>query len=85
MLLFFEVLLNLLNKVSAITVTFACDYLNVLRIYAQSIHINCYKDNQIFRQVKVCLLALLCKSGNVGSSYFTTIPGVFIFETWFEF
>ena len=56
MLFFFEVLLNLLNKVSAITITFACDYLNVFRIYAQPIHINYCKDNQIFRQVKVYLL-----------------------------
>ncbi|HRI25172.1 MAG TPA: hypothetical protein PLZ45_10880 [Ferruginibacter sp.] len=37
-LLLVEVVLDLLNKVSTIPVASACDYLNVFRINAQSIH-----------------------------------------------
>jgi hypothetical protein len=37
-LLLVEVLFNPLNKVSTISVAFACDYLNVFRINTQSIH-----------------------------------------------
>ncbi|MDX2278099.1 MAG: hypothetical protein NW218_00865 [Saprospiraceae bacterium] len=37
-LLLVEMVLDLLNKVSTIPVASACDYLNVFRINAQSIH-----------------------------------------------
>lgn len=42
MLLLLEVVLDFLDKVSAIPVASTCDYLNVFRINAQSIHSSIY-------------------------------------------
>jgi hypothetical protein len=82
MLLFIEVLFNPINKVPTISIAFACDNLNVFRIYAQSIHLHvtlsilypCLINKVfsvkiiVFLEVKECLLAEYCIIGNSGSA-----------------